>query len=177
MTRVKLKMLIFSLLLLCNTVSMGQEKISSIETPNSQVAVKEVTVNKIEKVEDKPKTVDVKVEKSVQIIPIILSFYTNSLEDCSSTAGISASGKNLVQASRENSSITYVAAPKNIPFGTRINVNGLGTCEVVDRGSAIKWVYTKDGTRCLRLDVFVYKATKKQLLDRGVIKTNGYILK
>lgn len=116
----------------------------------------------------------IKAEKKKRIINIIVTFYTNSYEDCQSTKGISASGKNLVRASR-GGDITYVAAPKNIPFNTKINVQGIGVCDVQDRGGAIKHVWI-DNIEYMKLDVFVKGATKQQLLNKGRLKTTGYII-
>ena len=116
----------------------------------------------------------VKTAKKERVINILVTFYTNSYEDCNSTAGISASGKNLVSASR-GGDITYVAAPKNIPFGTKIDVKGIGVCDVQDRGGAIKHVWI-DNIEYMKLDVFVKGATRQQLLNKGLLKTTGHII-
>lgn len=120
-------------------------------------------------------TAILKTENTIQVINILLSFYTSSYEDCGNSKGISASGKNLVQASRGGNAPIYVAAPKSIEFGTQIDVKGLGICQVEDRGGAIKYIWL-DGIEYMKLDVFVPGATRKQLLDKGVIKTKGHII-
>jgi len=112
--------------------------------------------------------------KKEQAINIIVTFYTNSYEDCQSTDGISASGKNLVSASR-GGNIKYVAAPNNIPFNTKIDVKGIGICDVQDRGGAIKHVWINN-IEYMKLDVFVKGATRQQLLNKGLLKTTGHII-
>jgi 3D (Asp-Asp-Asp) domain-containing protein len=115
-----------------------------------------------------------KAKKKERLINIIVTYYTNSIGDCQSTAGIAASGKNLVSASR-GGDIKYVAAPKNIPFNTKVNVKGIGICDVQDRGGAIKHVWI-DNVEYMKLDIFVKGATRQQLLNKGLLKTTGYII-
>jgi 3D (Asp-Asp-Asp) domain-containing protein len=114
----------------------------------------------------------VEAKKTPQMINILISYYTNSVEDCGKTDAIAASGKNLVTASR---GMTYVAAPKSIPFKTNINIVGVGVVQVEDRGGAIKYVW-KDGKQYMKIDVFVKGATRKELLKMGIVKTTGYII-
>lgn len=171
MSRKKLQILIFLVLLLVwNPVGSYHNKIFSDTTNISQVGVEKTTV-----IEPKPVIRETKVEKNVQVIPIVCSFYTSSIEDCGKTDAISASGKNLNNLSRGSEHITYVAAPKTIKFGTQINVEGVGICQVEDRGGAIKYV-TINGVKYMKLDVFVPGATRKQLLQKGIVKTKGYII-
>lgn len=139
--------------------------------------IKEFKVEKLEVTkikENKQQSPVIKTEKKQREINIIVTFYTNSIEDCQSTAGISASGKNLVSASR-GGDITYVAAPKNIPFNTKIDVKGIGVCDVQDRGGAIKHVWI-DNVEYMKLDVFVKGATRQELLNKGKLKTTGHII-
>lgn len=70
---------------------------------------------------------------------------------CGSYAdGITASGYKLQEGSK------VVAAPKNIPFGTKIYIPGYGLATVEDRGGAIK-----DN----RIDVYFH--THKEALQWG----------
>ena len=62
-------------------------------------------------------------------ITIIATAYTASIEECGKDDGITASGK-LVSPG-------CIAAPRDIPFGTKIRVSGLGVFNVEDRGGAI----------------------------------------
>jgi 3D (Asp-Asp-Asp) domain-containing protein len=134
--------------------------------------VEKMKVSKIEENKQQPPVI--KTEKKQKDINIIVTFYTNSISDCQSTKGISASGKDLVSASR-GGDITYVAAPKNIPFNTKIDVKGIGVCDVQDRGGAIKHVWI-DNVEYMKLDVFVKGATRQQLLNKGLVKTTGHII-
>lgn len=155
-----------------------------VTTKNKLVLKKKTEIKKEVKIEKvkirkpqvkKQKPAKIKTKKKEQEINIIVTFYTNSYEDCQSTAGISASGKNLVSASR-GGGITYVAAPKHIPFNTKINVKGFGICDVQDRGGAINRVWI-DNIEYIKLDVFVKGATRQQLLNKGLVKTTGHIIK
>ena len=139
------------------------------------VVKKVEVVKKISKVVKITKKV-VKKESGRKAINILVSYYTNDYSSCQSTSGISASGKNLVTASRGGSEVTYIAAPGNIPFKTKINIRGVGICSVVDRGGGIYYTYIK-GTRYMKVDVFVPNASHRQLLNKGIMKTKGYIIR
>lgn len=152
-------------------------------TPNSHIVKEKTVVNKEIDLEEKPLTVvlktnkkihGVKAVKKIESINILVSFYTNNYEDCGKTDAISASGKNLVTASR-GGNMTYVAAPKSIAFGTMIEIEGIGTCNVQDRGGAIKYVWI-DGIKYMKIDIFVPGATSKQLKNKGLVKTKGHII-
>lgn len=100
-------------------------------------------------------------------ITVKVSYYTNSASDCQKTDGISASGKNL------NNGGNYIAAPGNIPFGTRLNIQGIGVYEVVDRGGAI----INDSNGVMHLDVFVPGASEGELDNMGTHITKARIIK
>jgi 3D (Asp-Asp-Asp) domain-containing protein len=110
-------------------------------------------------------------EKKGKEVNILITYYSNNVEDCGKTDAISASGKNL----NRSGYMTYVAAPKNISFGTKIDVDKIGICQVEDRGGKIQYVWIR-GIEYLKLDVFVKDATRQQLLDKGVLKTKGRII-
>ena len=127
---------------------------------------------KIAKVIKKNKKV-VKKQPERETINILISYYTNSVSDCGKTDAVSASGKTL---SRGGDGTTYIAAPSNIPFRTRLNIRGIGICSVVDRGGAIHYTYI-NGTRYMKIDVFVPGASNSELENKGIMKTKGYIIK
>ena len=139
------------------------------ETPKPKPVVVEPEPEEIA-----PEPEEVKeVEESPEVINIILSYYTNSYEDCGKTDAISASGKNLISASRGE---TYVAAPQDIKFGTQLEIKGLGMVRAEDRGGNINYVY-KNGKKYMRIDVFVEGASQDELNEMGIVKTTGYIIK
>lgn len=141
---------------------------------DKKVPVKIKTINKKPQVE-KVKPVASKpvvVEKKAEQVNILITYYSNNIEDCGKTDAISASGKNL----NRSGYLTYVAAPKDISFGTKIDVEKIGVCQVEDRGGKIQYVWIR-GIEYLKLDVFVKGATRQQLLDKGVLKTKGTIIK
>lgn len=124
-------------------------------------------------VKPKPKPVvkePIAVKEKTKEVDILVTYYSNSYEDCGKTDAISASGKNL----NRSGNMTYVAAPKDISFGTKIDVDKIGSCLVEDRGGKIKHV-TLDGVNYLKLDVYVKCATKQELIDKGILKTKGRI--
>jgi len=127
---------------------------------------------KIAKVVKKTKNV-VKYKSRRETINILISYYTSSISDCGKTDAVSASGKTL---SRGGNGTTYIAAPSSIPFGTRINIRGIGICSVVDRGGAIHYTYI-NGTRYMKIDVFVPGASNSELQNKGIMKTKGYIIR
>ena len=110
-------------------------------------------------------------QKKSEEVNIILSFYTSSVNNCGNDLGISASGKNL----NRGSSMTYCAAPSNIPFGTIIQTEN-NTYQVEDRGGAIHYTYI-NGIKYMKIDVFVPGASEQELMDKGIVKTKGRILK
>lgn len=114
-------------------------------------------------------------EKQKQIeastIDIEISYYSNTYSDCNRIDGLSASGKYL----RE--SYIWCAAPSDVPFGTVLNISGLGTLTVVDRGSAIKWVTDNSGKKIMKLDVFIYNASNRFIRNKGTFRTTGQIIK
>lgn len=120
-----------------------------------------------------PKTAALSVNKSIVKVNIILTFYTISYADTGKLDGISASGKHLPSLSRGG--VQPIAAPKNIPFGTKIVIDGIGVTIVEDRGGAIKYINI-NGTEYMKVDVFVPNATAKQIRELGVAKTTGYIV-
>lgn len=75
--------------------------------------------------------------------------------------GQTASGK-MAKAGRT------IAAPKDVPFGTIVKVDGQVLGIVEDRGGAIKWIRTKNRGKVLHLDV--YMDTHKEAVAHGVRK-------
>lgn len=80
-----------------------------------------------------------------------ISFYCSCEKCCGKSDGITASGSK-VKAGRT------VAAPKTMPFGTRINIEGIGERVVEDRGGSIKGnridVYVESHAEALKLGTF-----------------------
>ena len=116
-----------------------------------------------------------KTEETINWIDIEVTFYTNNKQSCGNSKGISANGTNLLKYTLNRGNTDYyipIAAPKNIPFGTRLYVENLGNCIVVDRGSAIKWKNDK-----MIIDVFIPNTTEKHLNQLGRKITKGYIVK
>lgn len=95
-----------------------------------------------------------------QQVKIEMTFYTSSVSNCGNNLGITTSGK------KDQSG--YVAAPKNVPMGTIINIPNRGNYVVEDRGGAIIWKGD-----IMKIDVFVPNATEEQLNQMGVIYTTG----
>lgn len=77
------------------------------------------------------------------------SAYTSAADECGKSNGVTASGKKVV----ENQTL---ACPKQYPFGTKIEIDGVGTYVCEDRGGAIKGNH---------FDIYVQ--TKKQAFSFG----------
>ena len=77
------------------------------------------------------------------------SAYTAAADECGKSDGITASGKRV----RENRTL---ACPKQYKFGTKIEIDGMGTYVCEDRGGAIK---------ANRFDI--YMQTKKEAFAFG----------
>jgi hypothetical protein len=101
-------------------------------------------------------------------INIVGTFYTNSKADCGKTDGITKSG---LRASRG-----IIATPPDIAFGTNIVLEdkdgNMKKYSVQDRGSAIKWI----DENTMKVDIFIPKATAKQIQKLGKKYYTGYIL-
>ena len=148
------------------------------------------TVKEVKIAENKPKVVEptndtnnkmvvlttpkvIVIKPKNEVINIIISYYTNSIENTGSTKGISASGKHLPTLSRGGT--ISVAAPKDIPFNTKIYIEGIGECNVQDRGGSITYIYI-DGVKFMKIDLFIPNITQKKLMEKGIVKTTGYII-
>lgn len=144
-------------------------------TPITAVSPKNIGVaeKNIKNQEVLNKSVVISNNKVINKINIRVSYYTNNSSDCGKTDGISASGKHLPTLSRGG--IRPIAAPINIPFGTKLYINGIGNVEVEDRGGAIKYVII-NGVKYMKVDVFIPNATSKKISDMGIVYTTGYYI-
>ena len=86
-----------------------------------------------------------------------LSFYTASSDECGSSNGVTASGKQ-VQEKRT------IAMSSEYPFGTKVMIDGI-EYEVQDRGGII------DSNK-----IDIYVPTKSEALRRGRYTTTVYVL-
>lgn len=97
-------------------------------------------------------------------INIIATHYGVSASENGGFTALTASGKQLKYG--------MVATPVNIPFGSLIFIDGLGTFVAEDRGnpSYINWI----NENTVRIDIFVPVSTR-ELQKLGVKKYTGYI--
>lgn len=91
-------------------------------------------------------------------ITIIATAYTASIEECGKDDGITASGK-LVSPG-------CIAAPRDIPFGTKIRVSGLGVFNVEDRGGAIVRV----SDNIIKIDIWMESYSEAVKFGKRVYK-------
>lgn len=82
---------------------------------------------------------------------------------------VTASGKKIGTDIFEEEGI--IAAPKNFPFGTKIEIEDWGTGTVWDRGGAIKY-YEKTGM--YRLDIFIADSQKVKEWGKRVLKVKVF---
>ena len=94
----------------------------------------------------------------------VLTFYTAAAEENGgNSSGVTASGK-IAKAGRT------IAVPKNIPFGSKIIING-NTYIAEDTGNDNYICELDDGS--IRLDVFV--DNKEDIPKEGIVKVEGYL--
>jgi 3D (Asp-Asp-Asp) domain-containing protein len=101
----------------------------------------------------------------VQEVNIVATAYCNDYY-CTGDRqerGITASGR--------RTSIGIVATPSNIPFGSKVEINGLGMYDVADRGNpqVVKWLDSNT------LIVDIWMENHKKALDFGRQKFTGRI--
>lgn len=88
----------------------------------------------------------------------VVTFYTNGYESIQKKKGdngygITASGTKATEG-------RTIAAPKSIPFGTKVYIQGIGTRIVEDRGGAVNGNH---------IDVFVESASKAKQLGKQIL--------
>lgn len=130
----------------------------------SKIVKKEVKEVK-EEVKEVPQSnpvVETKQEVKYKEINIIATAYTSSDEDCGKNDGITASGY------MANSGV--IALPKDMKFGTVLEIEGLGKKVGLDRGGAIVRI---DGNT---IKVDVWFPTANQAKNFGVKKLKGKVL-
>lgn len=91
-------------------------------------------------------------------ITIIATAYTSAAEENGGWAGMNAISGKLGSG--------CIAAPKDIPFQTKIRISGLGVFNVEDRGGAIKRV-SKD---IIRIDVWMDSYNEAMKFGRRIYK-------
>lgn len=124
----------------------------TISSPMFEISIKSKEIKLIEnnlldfraKKEEAPKP-------KYREVKAVISHYTASADECGNDKGITASGKKVSRG--------MIAAPRDIPFGTKIEIDG-EIFVVEDRGGAIK---VKNGI--YHLDVYV--PTKKEAIKKG----------
>lgn len=97
------------------------------------------------------RAINKKPEPEYREVKAVITFYTASADECGNNRGITASGKKVSRG--------MIAAPRHIPFGTKIEIDG-EIYIVEDRGGAIK---VKDGV--YYLDIYV--PTKEEAFKKG----------
>lgn len=104
------------------------------------------------------------ITNDIKYFDVIVTYYTNNYESCGKTDGIGANNKKL--------NYGHIALPKEFPFGTKINLEGMGTFECQDRGGAIKRI----DENTIVVDVYIPNATEAQLNQLGRKEVKGYII-
>ena len=95
-----------------------------------------------------------------RVVDVEVSFYCSCSQCCAGGSGITASGKHVQEG--------MIACPSDIPFGTRILIDGVTyTCE--DTGSYIKWI-----NGIMRVDI--YTSSHQTALQKGRYTTKAIIL-
>lgn len=96
-----------------------------------------------------------------------VSFY-DSCYDCTQNGnGQTASGEFAKEG------IT-IATPKDVPFGSKVHIEGTGDYIVQDRGGYIEYTYDSEGNLVMRVDVYVDSHSKA--LELGRYYAEGYVI-
>lgn len=93
----------------------------------------------------------------INVVKMEISAYTASIDECGKDDGITASGKKVRPG--------MLAAGRNLPFGTKLYIEGYGIVVVEDRGGAIH-----------ERAIDIYMETKKEAFEWGRQFRKVYIL-
>lgn len=84
-------------------------------------------------------------------------------------------GVGTITASGEIVKIGHIAAPPEIPFGTKVIIEGFDrTFTVTDRGGYIKKIYNNAGEPVYRVDIYVNNHAEAEAIGRKVV--DGYFI-
>ncbi len=105
----------------------------SLEDKSMQVVTPVAEMSKEDKILARWKTKQAQLWKNLPTEPFIInaSAYTAAADECGKSDGITASGIKVAEKR------TLACAP-NLPFGTKIAIDGMGEFRCEDRGGAIK---------------------------------------
>lgn len=132
------------------TDTLSEECMNKIEEAKIEVAEK--VLREIKETEQQEQSQEISIasarssaEPNYKEVKAICTFYTSLASENGGYAGRTANNGYL--------SSTSIAAPKDIPFGTKIDLGQFGTKIVDDRGSSahIRWI----DSNTIRLDVYV----------------------
>lgn len=97
-----------------------------------------------------------------------VSHYCSCELCCNGATGITASGKPV------QSGLT-IALPKNIPFGTKVKIDGdPNIYENMDTGNYIICTKNDDGRLVIRCDIYV--SSHSEALEKGRFKAKGWLI-
>lgn len=104
----------------------------------------------------------------VEEVLLEISHYCSCEFCCSGATGITASGKPV------QSGLT-IALPKNIPFGTKVKIDGdPNIYENMDTGSYIINTRDSEGRLVIRCDIYV--SSHSEALQKGRFKAKGWLI-
>jgi len=145
-----------------NVQTVGVEKSDAV-MENSQNALLSIDPNNFQNTVESPYRIDperesllarFKSDAKAKNLPqgkftINASAYTAAADECGKSDGITASGLKVKEKET-------LACPSNFPFGTKIQIEGMGTYVCEDRGGAIRGNH-----------IDIYVETKTQAFDFG----------
>lgn len=97
-----------------------------------------------------------------------ISFYDNCYSCTQNGNGQTASGEYTQEG-------VTIAMPSDIPFGTKVYIEGLGWRTAQDVGGFIQYTTDNEGNRVMRVDVYV--GSHERALELGRYYANGYIIR
>ncbi|APR02514.1 TPA: hypothetical protein ACXDAY_002198 [Clostridium botulinum] len=95
--------------------------------------------------------------RQIKSIKVYVTYYTNIDNDLEG-GQLDKKGKNLT-----SHNMKVCAMPKDITYGSILNIEGMGNYKVVDSGGAIQWL-NEDKTEC-KVDVFIPNVTGEWLIN------------
>lgn len=165
-----------------STPFIAEQKTSSVEFKNFRKDtyvklqelketrnIKNITEDIVEEVEVAKMIVEEEsIENNREYWTFEVSFYCSCELCCGVETGITASGEYAQEG------IT-IATPSDIPFYSKVYIDGLGEYVVHDRGGYIQYTYDDYGNLAMRVDV--YLNNHNECYERGRYNAEGYIVR
>lgn len=136
-----------------NTNNEKDKKIKSLENNVSNLKDKNAQLKKAKL----SRGGDLSSIRQVKSIKVYVTYYTNANNNLEG-GQLDKKGKSLT-----SHNMKVCAMPKDVSYGSILNIDGMGNYKVVDSGGAIQWL-NEEKTEC-KVDVFVPNVTGQWLIN------------